>query len=180
MSEDRAEIQTKSTETKTNGGWLTDKDIKTRLIGDVPKDTEREVVSTVLDVFKKMNFKGPAPEIVSLSQGAVILPSGEEIEASYSYVKPKVPGRIYVSTEKSKTAFGDSNIPIGVATAAFAAHEAVEHVNHMRGRKLLSSPRKLSPEKHKSDTEDEANSIAREVIKERSGWTVYFGDETSP
>ena len=152
-------------------------EIKTRIIGTVENSLVGEVVGSIKDVFNKMDYSGEPPEIVSISQGAVVLPSNEEIEASYGYDEPKVPGRIYVSTEKSKAAFGKSKIPITVATAAFAAHEAVEHVNHMRGKQLLSSHRKLKPEEHKAETETEANNIAREIIKKRYDWTVKFGDE---
>lgn len=153
------------------------REMKTRTVGRVSGALVDEVVSTIREVFNTMGYNGELPEVVSVSQGAVLLPSGEEIEACYSYDKPKVPGRIYISTERSKSAFGRSSIPIEVASAAFAAHEAVEHVNHMRGRTLLSSNRRLKPEEHKTETEDEANRIARKVIERRYNWRVRFGDE---
>lgn len=152
-------------------------ELKTRIIGEVSDSLVKEVVGTIRNVFEIMNYSGDPPEFVSISQGAVILPSGERIEACYGHDAPKVPGRIYVSTQRSKAAFGNSGIPIAIATSAFAAHEAAEHVNHMRGKTLLNSHRKLKPEEHKAETEDEANRIARGVIEKRYGWTVRFGDE---
>jgi len=151
--------------------------IKTRKVGKVSDDLVAEVVDTMKDVFIRLGYQDEPPEIVSISQGAVILPSGEEIEACYGYDQPGVPGRIYVSTEGSKKSFGKSKIPVHVAAAAFAAHEAVEHVNNMRGKTLLSSHKKIKPEDHTSDTEVEANRIAREIVGIRYGWTVKFGDE---
>jgi len=151
--------------------------IITKTVGKVDADLVNEATGTVKDVFIRLGYNGEPPEFVSISQGVVLLPSGEEVEACYGYDAPKTPGRIYVSSEKSKASFKDSGIPIEVATAAFAAHEAVEHVNHMKGKELLSSHRKLKPEEHKSETEDEANSIAREIIEKRYRWTVRFGDE---
>lgn len=153
-------------------------EIKTRIVGNVDLGLVREVVSTVKEVFREMNYLGEPPEIVSISEGAVLLPSGEEMAGVYGYDAPEVPGRIYLSSTRSKQSFGNSPIGINIATAAFAAHEAVEHVNNMRGKKLLSSHKKLSKEEHKSETEDEANQIARKIIERKYGWTVRFGDET--
>ena len=92
-------------------------------------------------------------------------------------------GRWRLKIKKAKiwkiplASYGPSEIPINIATAAFAAHEAVEHVNNMRGRNLLTSQKKLSHAEHVAETEDEANSIAREIVSKRFGWTIKFGDE---
>ncbi len=152
-------------------------EIKTRIVGKVSKQVIKDVVNCVKDVFELTDYNGPPPEMISISEGSVVLSSGDEVEACYGYDDPQIPGRIYVSSEKSKGSFGSSDIPIGVAAGAFAAHEAMEHVNHMRGKTLLSSHKKLTAEEHHTDTEDEANQIARKVVEARFGWTVYFGDE---
>mgnify|MGYP001589208408 FL=1 len=157
--------------------------VNCREIGVVSNETKKAVVDAVTEVFKKMDFAGQPPEIISISQGAVVLPDGEEIESCYNFDPEKKgkPGKILVSAEKSKDAFKGSDIPIEVATAAFAAHEAVEHVNHMKGKELLIGSSIIPSQIHaKSPTENEANLIAREVIKNLFGWTVYFGDETPP
>jgi hypothetical protein len=159
------------------------REINYREIGRISKETKKTVTDAITEVFKRKGFKGELPEAVSISQGAVVLPSGEEIEACYNFDtdNPGKPGKILVSAEKSKSAFGDSAIPIEVATAAFAAHEAVEHINYITGEKLLTSSSKIPVDEHAtSNTEKEANSIAREVIEDLYGWTVYFGDETPP
>lgn len=162
---------------------VTEKAINYQEIGEVSKGTKEAVIGVIEEVFKRKGFKGKPPEAVSVSQGPVTLPSGEEIAACYNFDTdtPDKPGKILVSTEMSKGAFGNSTIPIEVATAAFAAHEAVEHTNYMTGEKLLTSASKIPVDEHSaSKTENEANSIAREVIKDLYGWIVYFGDETSP
>lgn len=152
-----------------------------KTIGEVSTETVSSVTETTGEVFKRMNYQGEPPEAISISQGAVVLPSGEKIEACYSYNDKLKPGKILVSTEFSKKAFGESPLPTEMATAAFVAHEAVEHVNHMRGKDLLSSQSKVPTEAHsKSKTEQEANKIAREVIGDLYGWIIYFADETPP
>ena len=159
------------------------KQIDIRTIGKVSPETVTCVNETVEGVFRRMNYKGEPPEVVSISQGAVVLPSGEEIEACYSIdINKKLkPGKILISTELSKKAFGESYIPTEIATAAFVAHEAVHHVNHMRGKEQLMSGSRIPTDIHAlSKTEQEANQIAREVIENLYGLTVYFGDETPP
>lgn len=159
------------------------REIQYQEIGNISPKTKEVVTRTIKEVFKKKKFIGEPPEIVSISQGAVILPSGEEIVACYDCDTKdnNVPGRILVSAEKAKKSFGRVNIPIEIATAAFVAHEAVEHVNHMRGVKLLNNTSIIPTNVHRdSATEQEANSIAREVISNLYNHTVYFGDEKPP
>jgi hypothetical protein len=152
-----------------------------KTIGEVSTETVSFVTEAVAEVFRRMKYQGEPPEVISISQGAVVLPSGEKIEACYSFDEKLKPGKILVSTELSKKAFGESPLPVEITTTAFTAHEAVEHVNHMRGIDLLSSQSKVPTEAHsKSETEREANQTAREVIEDLYGWTVYFGDETPP
>lgn len=155
------------------------KPITISTIGKVSPETVACVDQAVRAVFRKMRYQGKPPETVSISQGAVVLPSKEEVEACYTYNQNLEPGKILVSSELSKIAFGESSIPTEVATAAFAAHEAAEHVSFMRGESLLSGQSKISTEIHaKSETDQEANRTAREVISELYGWEIYFGDET--
>lgn len=153
------------------------KKLETKTIGDVPEQVLKEIIDTVKNVFVRMGYDGDPPETISVSQGAVLLPSGEKTMACYGYDETGKPGRIYLSIEESQAAFSNSEIPLNIAAAAYVAHEAVEHVNNMRGKKLLSSHKLLSHEEHQAETEDEANAIAREVISEQYGWTIRFGDE---
>ena len=176
-------------------------EINYREIGKISEETKKTVTDAITEVFKRKGFKEEPPEVVSISQGAVVLPGGEEIEACYNFDSdnPGKPGKILVSAEMSKRYFGKSRIPKEVATAAFAAHEAVEHVNYMDGKNILVGTSKFV--KHvnypnlksiltnsptvtdihaNSETEQDANSTARQVIKDLYGWTVYFGDEKPP
>jgi hypothetical protein len=154
-------------------------ELKTKVLGNVNQKIVDEVANTIKDVFVDMGYMDMPPLEISISDGGIQLQSGNILPACYEMLEPDrtIPGRILLSSRETKKCFGDSEIPGYVATAAFAAHEAVEHVNHMRGKKLLMSGAAIAPEDHKADTEIEANETAREVIEKRYGWTVHFGDE---
>ncbi len=166
--------------------YLKPSDLKVNLIGGESEQEQEQmmrvqaaVIDAVLEVFKRMEYKDDPPESISISSGSLFLPSKEDVPACYGFEEKGEPGRIYVSINGCKKAYGDnSSIPDYVASAAYAAHEAVEHVNNMRGIDLLTSPSKLSSNIHgEAATEQEANKMARKIIREKFGWTVYFGDE---
>jgi len=156
---------------------LNRKDIKTVLIGKISKRVERAAVDTVLGVFKKMKFNGLPPKEIVISEGPIMLPEGGKALACYDFDTP--PGTIRLSLELSRAEFeGPDRIPDEIAVAACAAHEAVEHVNVMKGKKTLSSRSAIPLEIHAATkSEKEANKIAREVLEEKYGWKVYFGEE---
>ena len=174
-----------ATVTKERKEYLAPSDLKMNLVGKGKENQEQmmriqaAVMDVVLDVFKRMEYKDSPPESINISSGSLFLPSGEDVPACYGFDEKGKPGRIYVSVSGCKKAYGDgSPIPDYVASAAYAAHEAVEHVNNVRGIDLLTSPSKLSNDIHgKAATEQEANKMARKIIREKFGWTVYFGDE---
>jgi len=161
---------------------LDKKDLKIILLGRVPKRVGEAVADVTLDVFKKMDFNGVPPKKISISDGSVILPSGEEVPSCYEGdEEPKKPGNIlisYTSCEKSFSWIDRIRIPDYVRVAAYAAHEAVHHVQVMKGEKTLGSSKMIPIEIHvKEKSEQEANRIAKEVIAERYGWGIIFGGE---
>jgi hypothetical protein len=153
-------------------------EIPYREIGVVSRKTKKMVLDTITEVFKRKDYTGVPPSIVSISQGAVVLPSKEEIPGCYNFFEKNKPGNILISAGLAKTAILEKNIPIEVATAAVAAHEAMEHVNFMAGRIGPHSGHKIPWEIHSASiTEKEANSVAREVIRDLYGYTIHFAEE---
>ncbi|MBU1051743.1 MAG: hypothetical protein KJ718_04265 [Nanoarchaeota archaeon] len=170
--------------TKEKGDYLKPSNLEMKLVGVSEKNQEQikraqaAIVDAVLEVFKRMDYKNSPPESINISSGALLLPSGEDVPACYGYNEKGKPGRIYVSVSGSKVSFAGSLIPDYVAAAAFAAHEAVEHVNNMQGTELLTSQSKIPSDVHReAATEKMANETARKIIQEKYGWTVHFGDE---
>lgn len=146
--------------------------------GLVPSDCVDAATLLIADVFRRTAYAGPTPEL-HISEGPLRLPSGDSIRACFT-VTPGVTPRICVSVA-GLADFSDTGCPRHVTVAAYAAHEAMECVNHWRGRELLWSDHLWDRETHgASATEQEANAMAREETFRRYGWTVHFGDETPP
>ncbi len=154
-----------------------------KIHGNVRKEIPQEVTNTVKDVFDYMKYQGEPPQRIVIWEDGLKLPSGEPIAGAYGFDKQGEPGFIKIDVKLAQKQFKTTDIPLPaeVAVAIVAAHEAVEHVNFMRGKPVLISNSIVSTEVHRnSKTEQEANRTAREIIRRRYGRVVYFGDELTP
>ncbi|MDO8488312.1 MAG: hypothetical protein Q7S31_03280 [bacterium] len=150
-------------------------DIQTEVFGTVPESIVKEALETVIEVLNEMNYVGTPPRVL-ITDTAAVLASGEEASAFYRF-NGAGHGLIRLGVERIlKMTRGTA--PDSVKVALWAAHEAVEHVNHMRGKELLLVTSVISPEIHaKAKSEQEANEIAKAVLRKRYKVDATFDEE---
>ncbi len=164
----------------------------------------RIVAETVEKTYELLHYKSGPPDRIIVTNnrlvGASYLGGLIEIEVESPGIyginafgrnidvkrEARKPGFILIRPNRLKKEFKiwlEQRVPLKVQIQFVTAHELAEHISWMRGKKLvdvMSSTHLLGPKHAQYSTEQLANSTARAVVRQLTGWTLYHPDETPP